>query len=58
MTTTTDYAPAVAEARRRARYFHGQALAAERAGRHADAAAHRLAAAAARATAARWGVTA
>lgn len=56
--TTTDYAPAVAEARRRARYFHGQAVAAERAGRHADAAAHRLAAAAARGTAARLGVIA
>jgi hypothetical protein len=54
MTTT----PAVAEARRRARYWHGQALAAERAGRATDAAVHRLAAAAARATAARWSVTA
>ena len=58
MTTTTDYAPAVAEARRRARYFHGQAVAAERAGRHADAATMRLHAAAARGTAARLEVIA
>jgi hypothetical protein len=58
MTTTTDYAPAAAAARRRACYFHAEALRAERAGRYADAATLRLHAAAARGTAARMAVTA
>lgn len=58
MTNTTNYPAAVAEARRRARYWHVQALAAERAGRRTDAEVHRLAAAAARRTAERWAVTA
>lgn len=55
MTTT---APHVDQAYRRARYWDGMALAAERANRHQDARAHRCHAEAARNTAARWSVTA
>ena len=46
-------AEALAEAHHRARYFHAQALSAERAGRHALASEYRVAAEASRASAER-----